>query len=86
MGGIQREIPSTSKSHYWCPKQPYWICSQYNYPCPYNHNYGFLQVDTINLEDEKNYLQNAVHFGVSYRHDQKIVWNLFANALLDKPG
>jgi hypothetical protein len=44
------------------------------------------EVDTIDMEDEDLFTTNTVHFGAAYKNDNKLVWNLLANALLAKPG
>ena len=44
------------------------------------------EVDTIDLEDENTFTTSIVHFGPGYKNDNKLVWNLLVNALLDKPG
>ena len=44
------------------------------------------EVDTIDLDDENTFTTSIVHFGPGYKNDNKLVWNLLANALLDKPG
>ena len=44
------------------------------------------EVDTIDMEDEDLFLSNTVHFGAAYKSDNKLVWNLLANALLNKPS
>lgn len=44
------------------------------------------EVNTIDLEDEHMFVSTTVHFGAGFKNDNKLVWNLLANALLDKPA
>jgi hypothetical protein len=44
------------------------------------------EVDVVDLEDENLFTTSIVHFGPGFKNDNKLVWNLLANALLDKPG
>ena len=44
------------------------------------------EIATIDLETEGIFTQNTVHFGAAYKNDNKLVWNLLANTLLNKPG
>ena len=44
------------------------------------------EVDVIDLEDEYLFTSSIVHFGPAFKNDNKLVWNLLTNALLDKPG
>lgn len=44
------------------------------------------EVPTIDLSDDQIFSKKIVHFGPAFNNDNKLVWNLLANALIDKPG
>lgn len=44
------------------------------------------EVDSVDLEDETIFTTSIVHFGAAFKADNKLVWNILANSLLDKPA
>ena len=44
------------------------------------------EVASIDLEDETIFTTSIVHFGAAFKADNKLVWNILANSLLDKPA
>ena len=45
-----------------------------------------LEVDEIDLTDESVFKTRTVHFGESFKQDNKAVWNKLHTLLVDKPG
>ena len=42
--------------------------------------------DIIDISDNTIFKTDTVHFGLSFKHDNQIVWNKLKTTLLDKPG
>jgi hypothetical protein len=45
-----------------------------------------IEVDDVELDDDAVFKQRTVHFGNSFKQDNKVVWNKLHALLLDKPG
>ena len=48
-----------------------------------HENSALLEVDVINLEEENVFETKTIHFGPSYRDDNKKLWNMIEAALLN---